>query len=107
MKYRTKLYFALAGTAIVSSLSGFCLLFFEFKQHAIIDERIKVVSTAATTAALIDPELFKNINTRADVDTQEYQKAKHLLIKARNANQRENIYVKFLYTIKPNPDNPQ
>lgn len=106
MKYRTKLYLSLAGTALISSLSGFCVLFFEFRHHAFVDEQTKALTVAATTAALIDPEPLKLINGRADENTPAYTQEKKELIKARNANRRHDIFIKYLYTFKPNPKNP-
>ncbi|MBS0604252.1 MAG: hypothetical protein JSS60_04350 [Verrucomicrobia bacterium] len=107
MKYRTKLYLALAGTALVSSLSGFGVLFYEFRHHAFTDEQAKAITVAATTAALINPELLKSINSRPDEQTPQYQEMKKELIKARDANRRHDVYIKFLYTLKPNPNNPE
>jgi len=107
MKYRTKLYLALAGTACISTLSGFGVLFYTFRDHAFKDEQTKVITVAATTAALIDPELLKGMNARPDEQTAQYTTLKSQLIKARNANRREQIYIKFLYTLKPNPNNPE
>jgi adenylate cyclase len=107
MKYRTKLYLALAGTALVSSMSGFCVLFFEFRHHAFDDIQAKVMAVAATTAALLDPEPFKLINKRSDEDSPAYLEIKKELIKARDANRRPGIFIKFLYTLKPSSQNPE
>jgi adenylate cyclase len=107
MKYRTKLYLSLAGTALISSLSGFAVLFYDFRHHAFIDEQTKVLTVAATTAALINAEPFKSINKRSDQDSDAYNQIKQELIKVRDANRRNDISIKFLYTMKPNPQNPQ
>ena len=106
MKYRTKLFLAVIGTAVVSSLCGYGVLFIEFKHHVLQDEEVKTITVSATTASLIDPELFKNLNTRADEATLAYTQAKQILAKVRNANRRNNIYIESLYTIKPNPNQP-
>ena len=106
MKYRTKLYLALAGTAFISSLSGFCVLLYEFRHHALADEQTKVLTVAATTAALLDAEPLKAINERSDEKSPAFIKLKKLLIDARDANRRKDIFIKFLYILKPNPTNP-
>ena len=93
MKYRTKLFLAVIGTAVVSSLCGYGVLFIEFKHHVLQDEEVKTITVSATTASLIDPELFKNLNTRADEATLAYTQAKQILAKVRNANRRNNIYI--------------
>lgn len=107
MKYRTKLYASLAGTAFVSSLCGFTVLFFEFRHHAFTDEQTRVLTVAATTAAIIDPNLFKGINSRADEANPAYEEAKKELIKGRDVNRRPDIYIKYLFTFKPNPQHPE
>lgn len=107
MKYRTKLYISLAGTALVSSITGFTALYLQFRHHAFQDEQVKAITVAATTAALIDPEPLKVLDTRADEKTPAYSIVKKQLIKARNANRRQRIFIKYLYTIKPNPENPE
>ena len=106
MKYRTKLYLSLAGTALVSSLSGFGVLFFEFRYHVFDDEQTKALTVAATAAALVNPEIFKNNNERKDEESQDYALAKKELMRARDANRRKNIFIQYLYTIKPDPKDP-
>ncbi|SRR5581483_11093373 len=107
MKYRTKLYLALAGTAFISSLSGFCVLLYEFRHHALADEQTKALTVAATTAALLNPEPLKEIYQRSDEDSSAFIKLKKQLISARDANRRKDIYIKFIYILKPNPTNPE
>jgi adenylate cyclase len=106
MRYRTKLYLSLFGTALVSSLSGMAILYYEFRNHMFADQQTKVLTVAATTAALIDAELLTEINTRADEHSPAYIELKKELIKARNANRRNDIQIKYLYTMKPNPASP-
>jgi adenylate cyclase len=106
MKYRTKLYLSLAGTALISSLFGFGVLFFEFRHHAFSDEQTRSMIVSATTAALIDPELLKKVNTRADENTPAYAQIKESLIKARDANRHKDVYITYLYTMKPDPNKP-
>jgi adenylate cyclase len=106
MRYRTKLYLSLAGTAFFSSLCGFGVLLFEFRDHIFQDQQIKALTVAATTAALVDIDLIKGIQTRSDENTPAYATLKKELIKARDANRRSNIYIKYLYVIKPAPNQP-
>ncbi|MBS0620751.1 MAG: HAMP domain-containing protein [Verrucomicrobia bacterium] len=107
MQYRTKLYFALIGIALVSSLSGFGILFFELKKFTLLDEQVKAITVAATTASLLDAELLKQLHGEADQGGAAYQQIKASLLKARTANRRHNIYINYLYTLRPNPQNPQ
>lgn len=107
MKYRTKLYLALAGTALISSLSGIGVLYYEFRNHALADEQTKALTVAATTAALLDPEPLRAIHQRSDENSPAFIQLKKLLIDARDANRRNDIFIKFLYILKPNPTNPE
>ncbi len=107
MRYRNKLYLSLAGTAFVSSLCGFGVLFYEFRHHAFTDEQTKVLTVAATTAALINADLLKEINFREDENTPAYAELKRELIKARDANRRTNVFITYLFALKPNPSDPK
>jgi len=103
MKYRTKLYLCMSGTAVLSSLLGFGVLLYEIRAHLFSDQQLKAMVVASTTAALIDAEPLKQINSRADEHLAAYQEIKTQLIAARDANRREDIRVYFLYTLKPSP----
>lgn len=107
MKYRTKLYLALAGTTLISSLTGFGVLFYEFRHHAFSLEQSKAVTVAATTAVLINAEPLKSIHVRADEGSPAYMEVKKQLLKVRNANRRRDIFIKFIYTLRPDPKDPQ
>ncbi len=107
MKYRTKLYLSLAGTAVVSAFIGFGVLYVEFRNHTFRDEQTKVLTVAATTAALIDPEPIKLITKRSDESSPAYIQTDLALTKAREANWRQDILIQCLYTIRPNPENPE
>ncbi len=107
MKYRTKLYFALAGIALTSVASGMGLLYIDLKHLLFRAEESKAITVAATTAALIDVDLLKQIRTPQDENTPAYRALKEDLQKARDANRRTHIYIRFLYTIAPNPQDPK
>ncbi len=106
MKYRAKLYLALVGTAFISSSLGYGILLYTFRDHAFEDEQTKVLTVAATTAALIDPEPLKIISKASDEKLASFIQLKELLVKARDANRRPDVYIKSLYIFKPNPVNP-
>jgi len=107
MQYRTKLYLAFIAISVISSISGLSILYVEAREFVFKELQSKVKSVAATTAALIDPELAKKVQTKADENSPDYQEIQKILRKARNANRRDDIYVKFIYTIRPSPNNPQ
>src|SRR5579862_7485493 len=107
MKYRSKLYVAMVGISLASVLSGVGIGFWDFKRLLVRTERTKALTVAATTAALINPELLKEVRARKDLDSEAYLELKRALQKAQNLNRRDFLYVGNLYTLWPNPQNPQ
>jgi adenylate cyclase len=106
MKYRTKLYVAFIAVAMVSAVLALGISYFEAKRFLFSMMQSKIKSVVATTAAMIDPELLKQIKTSADENSPAYKEVQAILRKARDANRRDYIYVKFVYTMRPSPTNP-
>lgn len=104
MRYRTKLYLILIGVALLSALLGIGLSYYETNKFTFAQFRSKAISIAATTAAFIDGDLLKEINTPADRNTLAYKEVRDELRKARNFNQRPDVFVIFVYTLKPSAD---
>lgn len=107
MKYRTKLYLALWGTSLVSIFSALAFVYYETKQEFIDEYSSKVLSIASTAAASVDADLLKTIRSKEDVYSENYRILRDTLRKDRDANRREDVYVKYLYTLKISPDNPK
>jgi adenylate cyclase len=106
MKYRTKIYCALAGTALVSSLSALSMLFFEFRHQLFSQAQTRALTVAATTAALLDAELIKQIQTHADENTPAYAALKQQLKKIGDVNRRPDIFIHYMSIMKPDPASP-
>ena len=104
MRYRTKLYLILIVIALVSATFGIGVSFFQSRQFAFSQFRSKATSIAATAAAFIDGDELKEINSPNDRNTPVYKKIREELRKARNFNQRPDVFVIFVYTLKPSPD---
>ncbi|MBS0652861.1 MAG: adenylate/guanylate cyclase domain-containing protein [Verrucomicrobia bacterium] len=107
MRYRTKLYLALIIISFLSSGFGLWIMYNEATKFVWTELRAKALTVAATTAALIDPELLKQIHTRADEGSPAYIAVQNELRRARDANRRQNIFVSYLYTLQPDPQNPK
>ncbi|MGE5196814.1 MAG: adenylate/guanylate cyclase domain-containing protein, partial [Anaerolineae bacterium] len=106
MKYRYKLYLTLAGTSLASILLALTILYFEAKHRFFQEFRSKVKAIAATAAALVDSELINDIHTIQDETSPSYLKLKRQLRDAREANQRQDIFVRYVYILKPSPKDP-
>lgn len=104
MRYRNKLYLILISIALVSSLLGITVSFIESRHFAFTQFRSKATSIVATAAAFIDGEALKGINEPNDRNSPAYQKIRDELRRARNYNQRRDVFVIFIYTLKPSAD---
>lgn len=106
MKYRTKLYISLVVVACASILLG--LVVFSTESEKLILEILKsrTLSIAATGASRLDPILFKEANSVTSIDSPTYKKALRVLLKIRNANRRNDVFVSDVYTLYPDPKKP-
>lgn len=107
MKYRTKIYLNLSVMAFLSTVLALGIVYFETKHYFFKELQSKVISIAASTAAVLDPELLKQIRTKEDENSPAYKAIADILRKERNANHRNDVYVKYIFTEMPSPDNPK
>ena len=66
-----------------------------------------MLSIAATTAAMLDADAHTSVRTRADQDTPTYKELEAALRRARDANRRRDLYVKYIYSMRPYPQDPK
>src|SRR5690242_11514930 len=92
MKYRTKLYLIFLSTGLISSIGGVGVLYQQMRPFIFQDDQIKALAVSGTTAALIDPELVKQIQTPSDIGSIAFQKIQQDLNHVTTVNQRRNIY---------------
>ncbi|HEY5741594.1 MAG TPA: adenylate/guanylate cyclase domain-containing protein [Terrimicrobiaceae bacterium] len=69
--------------------------------------RTNVLSIAATAGAMLDAEIYKKIRTRTDQESPEYKQLESELRRARDANRRRDLYVKYIYTMRPYSQDPR
>ena len=106
MKYRTKLYLALVGIALASSLLALIILSTETEKLLFRMLRSGTLSVAATTAAQLDPDLVLKVTESRSIADPAYVKLRSALLKVLNANRREDIYISLIYTLYIDPNNP-
>ncbi len=106
MKYRSKLYLSLVFTALVSTALAMGINYTKTKELFLRELRSTVVSIASTTAAFIDGDVLKTIKTKEDESSSAYKQIREQLLKVKTANRRDDIYVKYIYTLHPSPTNP-
>jgi adenylate cyclase len=108
MRFRTKLLFAFLLVAIGSALVGLLIMYENSNRLLFNQVRSKAASIATTAAAQINLSLVKQLNGQPqDEKTPAYQDLQSELRKLRNANRRFDIYIRYVYLIRPVPDKPQ
>ena len=66
-----------------------------------------VLSIADTTAALMDVDRYLQIKVRADETSPVYQEVEAYLRRARDANRRQDVRLKYIYIIAQDTKNPR
>lgn len=103
MRFRTKVLGLLVGTTVITNAASIWLVYAQCRPLLYDEIRSKVLSIAATTAALVDGEEHERVRDRADEGSPAYARLEERLRRARNANRRDDVYVKFVYTLRLDP----
>jgi len=106
MRFQTKLFFFSLGIALLSSLLAAGFIYVPARQLVFELMQTNVLSIAATAASMLDADEHEKIKSRDDQSGDTYLRIEEKLRRARNANRRQDIDVKFLYTMRPYPENP-
>jgi adenylate cyclase len=106
MRFQTKVFLYSLVVALLSSFLAATFVYLPARKLVFGLMQTNVLSIAATTASLLDASEHEKIRTREDQNGEAYQRIEEQLRKARNANRRQDINVKFLYTMRPYPENP-
>jgi len=106
MKYRTKLYIAFIAMIFTTTFIGLGLVYWEARDSNFSDLRSNVLTVAATAAQGINGDLLEKIQEPQDTDTPAFKEIAHFMKEVRDANRRTDLYVIWIYTLRPNPDKP-
>ncbi len=101
MKYRTKLLLLFSALALFTSGLLVSIMFIGARDQLRQQMDSTAMSIAATTALLVDPELHEAIRVPGDQSGPAYQKLEQILRKARDANRRNDLNVRFIFTLRP------
>ena len=107
MRFRTKVFTLFLIMAILTSLLIAASMYRPITALFMDLMRTNVLSIAATTAAMLDPDAHDAIRTRSDQDTSTYKQLEGELRRARDANRRRDLYVKYVYSMRPYPNDPR
>lgn len=106
MRFRTKLYISFVVIALLSTLLGLSIVYFEMRKQVLRDLGTQVLSVSASAAILMEGKDLSSIRTPEDTSSPEFQAIKGQLQKIRKANQRTDIYVRYLYIVRPSEAYP-
>jgi adenylate cyclase len=107
MRFRTKVFTIFLLLAVLSSSIVVAFLYVPARTLAFDLMRTNVLSVAATAAAMIDPAEHEKIRTQADQATPTYKAIEEQLRRARDANRRRDIEVKYMYSMRQFPNDPK
>ena len=107
MRFRTKLFSLFLLLAVLSSTLVVAFLYWPTQKLFLDLMRTNVLSIAATAAAMLDPDQHNQIHTRDDEHSPAYNTIEQKLRHARDANRRQDLYVKFIYTMRPYAADPK
>jgi hypothetical protein len=103
---RNKLFLILLTLAVLTNGVSMAVMY-GLSERCLLDAfRSKVLSIAATAAAMLDGDLHRNVRTRADEASAAYRTLQGQLQRARDANRRHDTYVNYLVTMMSNPRDP-
>ena len=106
MNYRTKLYLSFISVTVVSVVLGLAIAYFKIRKQLFQQHRSKVKSIAATAAPFINSDLLENLHGPSDENSAAYIELKNQLQGIRDINRRSDMYVKFVYILRPTNTNP-
>ena len=104
MRFSTRVLMVLLGAAVVTHGVLFALLYRSARDSLFQELRVQVANIAATGALVIDAEGHERIQGEGAMEMPEYEELVMTLRQIRDANRREDMRIKFVYTARPNPE---
>ena len=103
MRFRTKVFALFLVMAVLTGLLIGGLIYGPTKRLFMDLMRMNVLSIAATTGAMLDADAHTSI--RGDSPT--YKRLEAALRRARDANRRRDLHVKYIYSMRPYAQDPK
>lgn len=101
MRFRTKIYLCILLVSVLSLIAAVSFLFNKASDALKFELRTKVVSVAATAAALISPKDVQALSTSLSTDSAAFIRLQRQLIEVRDNNRRPDLFVKYIYIMRP------
>ena len=106
MRYRTKVLIGLVALALMTNSVLLGLVYYQARESLMKQIQTTVLSIAETTAALMDVDGYLQIRVRADEESPAYRSLEAYLRRARDANRRQDVRVKYVYIIAQDSKSP-
>lgn len=103
MKFRTKLILIFVAMSLATNGILFIINFWQTGKMLREQIASTALSVAATASAVIDGDLHSELMNHTDQSDEAYKKLEAQLRKIRDANRREDVQIKFVYTLMPSP----
>jgi len=103
MKFRTKLILLFVFMSLVTN--GMLFIINSWQAGKMLRDQIAstALSIAATASAVIDGDSHSKLSNDTDQTGEAYQEIEAKLRKIRDANRRDDVQIKFVYTLMPSP----
>jgi adenylate cyclase len=106
MKFRVKIYVFFVGVAFISVLLALLINYFETRRQVLAELSSNVLTVASIAAREVDPEDIKAIHTIEDMSSEAYVRVQTALQKIRAVNQRDDLYIRYIFIVRPSERNP-
>jgi len=106
MRYRTKVVLALS---LLTIFTNGLLLWLSYRSASgllFAQIQSKVLSVAATSALFVDGAAHESLRTGEDETSAAYTRLAATLRRVRDANRRDDVFAKFVYTMRPDAADP-
>lgn len=99
MRYRTRLTLMIVTLAVISNGVLLAISYRAARRMLVEEIESKVLSIAATAGAFIDGDLHQQIKEPEDQDSEAYRELESQFRQARDANRRDDTYIRYLYSM--------
>jgi adenylate cyclase len=104
MRVRTQLALALAALAGFTAALLVAINYFSARDILFRQIQSEVLSIASTAASQMDAAAFERVRQPGDENDPDYHAIQTKLRAIRDANRRDDVYTRFLYTMRPTTD---
>lgn len=106
MRYRDRLILLMGGVVLLTGILVVALNYWMARGMLVDAIRTQVLSIAATAAERVDVDALERIRTPDDQGGADYARVEAQLRGVRDANRRDDVYLRYVYTGRPLPGDP-